>query len=389
MKSESQKKDKPGKIEHVDIAQGKFFITNPSLLSLLWSAILVFGGIIFILYFVDVGYFPELDFASATYLLATVAFTGMFVLAWLCAAIVLPGYIWYGLLQEQSAQKETSNDSDKKVPKEVLTQYILPAGALAGLSWVYFFWEHLVKAAWYQYWISGFFLTIGLVFAYLVKKSGDARRKEGSPNGYLWVLKLMALVVFFAAWFVFVILIVQARSEFLDVVMNSFSALLLLLMTNLLIANPPKGLIGTNNSCLKHGICRSFAIAAICLVFLFAIGHIWPVIPNAIMRNYKLGGAVDVCLIVSSNGKAVFAATTDGSTSIVVESDNGSRDLWRVNNVKLLSRIGQDWLFVSDDNKIRFTIPKKDIVSLIFMQGEKGGSSDYSNRNSSTPSGDL
>lgn len=64
----------------------------------LWSAATLFGGLIFVIYFYDIAYMPELDIMSLSALVFAAVFAGMFVIIILSAAFVLPSIIWSGWL---------------------------------------------------------------------------------------------------------------------------------------------------------------------------------------------------------------------------------------------------------------------------------------------------
>lgn len=66
----------------------RYILSN--LLSVIWSVSLFVGGLIFWVYYLSIGYFPDLDFDSSLLLLAVAALTGVGLIVYLSVGIMYP-----------------------------------------------------------------------------------------------------------------------------------------------------------------------------------------------------------------------------------------------------------------------------------------------------------
>jgi len=84
-----------------------------NLLSVIWSASLLVGGLIFWLYFFQIQYFPDLSFGESGLLLPLAAITGVFFLLLMAFMFMLPYFIRWVML---GSVKWGSNEKDIAKP---------------------------------------------------------------------------------------------------------------------------------------------------------------------------------------------------------------------------------------------------------------------------------
>jgi hypothetical protein len=72
-----------------------YFVSNvAATVAIVWSVVLFVGGMIFLVYFASIGFMPELDVKASITLLATSAFTGIWLLALLSLYLIGLGWSW-------------------------------------------------------------------------------------------------------------------------------------------------------------------------------------------------------------------------------------------------------------------------------------------------------
>lgn len=74
---------------------GKYFYEN--IASIFWSAILLIGGVIFVIYYALIGYMPEFDLKSSVTITAAASITSILIILMTLVMMVFAGSFWGGI----------------------------------------------------------------------------------------------------------------------------------------------------------------------------------------------------------------------------------------------------------------------------------------------------
>lgn len=119
-----------------------------------WSAWWVFvllGSLVFLIYYASIGYFPEFNLSTSITLIGTAAITFIVIMAVLIATMIMPGFIWGTIYENDSKVFSVTEIKDKE------NQY-LRSGIVFTISWVVWF---AIFPTFYMHWRLGI-SSIGL-----------------------------------------------------------------------------------------------------------------------------------------------------------------------------------------------------------------------------------
>lgn len=104
MDNEKNHKEDQGEVNKNDCLSKRlvnYFVDNP--IKIISMAIMFFGGLILLMYFIRIGFMPDIDFKSSTSLIYAVALLGMFFSSYMMLMMVVPGLVLF------RAKKATKN----------------------------------------------------------------------------------------------------------------------------------------------------------------------------------------------------------------------------------------------------------------------------------------
>jgi hypothetical protein len=337
------------------------------LVILAWNAFLLFGGLIFLLYFVSVRYLPDLNLKDSAFLLAVAAVTGFFFVGVMSTGLIFPGVIWSSLVESRSFRALWPGDQTKRMRRAALFlgAPLMTLGAVFSLS------LHVREKDWYLFTLGSIpaIFLFGLLLAaplFYVRRRKLIRRAwrlgvaESSRKSLLislrqsfnyWLLYFLSCLFFFVP---FVILYLVARRVAFENLWQRVVMLALLLafvvLFNVLAAVVPKG---------RNQIFWRALLGIVALFLLLIVCAAFSSISATVMRLYGLGNIPDVSIIVNKDGCTTFRQI--GLTPVCEINDT-----CRFDGLDIVSRLGNSYYLVGTDpqgHKTWFTVPSTFVIS--------------------------
>lgn len=97
-----------------------------AILPIIWQIILAFGGFVFLLFYVSIGFMPELDLTAIISLLSAASLIGVFFVLALAAYFVFPGWVLKGVVESDKFFKSMILPRDKISIGRLLIFYTVP-----------------------------------------------------------------------------------------------------------------------------------------------------------------------------------------------------------------------------------------------------------------------
>ncbi|CAB3804239.1 hypothetical protein LMG28614_05987 [Paraburkholderia ultramafica] len=145
--------------------EGKKFENLKEIVSLAWKGLLFLGGIFLLIFFLNVGFFPNIKLADLTATLAAVSMTGLLMLVIFAAAFVFPALMAHGSLARL-------NGAEEVVRKSAFL------GAVP--AWAFCLWLLKIDIWWKFGGTVGLLILLALGLTY--RKPQDAKDKPPSIN---------------------------------------------------------------------------------------------------------------------------------------------------------------------------------------------------------------
>jgi hypothetical protein len=334
---------------------------------LAWNAFLLFGGLIFLLYFVRIGYLPELNLKDSAFLLAVAAVTGFFFVASMSGGLIFPGVIWSSLVESRSFRALWPRDLTKRMRMAAL----FLGAPLAALGAVFSLSTHLREQDWYLFTLGsipviffvGFALAAPIFYVRRLKLVRRARRlgvAESLKKSLLislrqsltyWVLYFLSCVFFLVP---FLILYLVARRLVGENVWERVVMLALLLafvvLFNVFAAVVPRE---------RNQIFWRALLGVVGLFLLLIICEAVSSVSATVMRLYGLGNIPDVSITVNKDGCTTFRQI---GLNPVCEIN----DTCRFDGLVIVSRLGSSYYLGATDpqgRKTWFTVPSTSVLS--------------------------
>ena len=296
--------------------------SNPlSFMSAIWLAGLSIGGMFFLLYFLSINYFPEIDLSSATSFLIAMAITGTGLSILLAFYLIFPALFW----------REIVNDKNNKPSQSetFLLFILLPASTC---FWAEFrmIWPITIAA-------------ILLIISYLLIN-------RDKTDGWLCIYIVLNVFVFFVP----VLLAFDFNSDIHD---EEFIYLFTITLITIFIINYFIAVVPLKESRWQFYI----VIAVLFLLFITVVTHKTFLIPQTIVKVFKFGN-IDAPLVLDEQGCAIvksyksnpvasaasgvliistFGASTNKSNTTSEKS--ASTETCLISNIKILSKIGKEF----------------------------------------------
>lgn len=361
----------------------KKYITE-NILMVLWNGVLAFGGLLFLIYFWKIQYFPNLDMSSAVAFLAAAAITGLGLSVLLAFMLVFPG--WF--------HREILSDIDRPLFVDAAREYrrgllFFTAPMALGTA---VFWSIWKECDWY--------LPAVLIGAYVVLVivcevglKGIADLSAIKKLKLLLVSTINGLMFVVTSWFVVLILALQYERNLPEAdraVWEVFAAMTVIaIFVNALIARSGNWLWWFTP-----------AMSIFCLGLLLILSQQLTMIPSFAIRLLKLGDfSADLILDQQGNQIASQFIKPDATSALTADSaqSKGNKDAVKespssddcvVRSIKILSRAGAEYYLevqvpgkASQDTepkeklspKNRFIIPASHVLSWEAIEKGKEG----------------
>lgn len=324
----------------------KYFYSN--IASVFWSAFLLLGGGIFIIYYARIGYMPDFDLKSSVTITAAIAVTALLITIVLLGMMVLPGSFWGGVWRFLGSSSKLkcfwSVNDDKRNFLSLLVWFAIPLFSIY-LGVVFY----LYTSEWY--WLLIPFTVSFLFFIYLtinVEFSFLETFKE-------WLFLNIATVVAAFLFFLPLSLVFKLSTEGLTYI--NYLPLFLGALVSLFIVLI--NIASAMNEKDSVPYFKEFVLGASALFMVFFVFGKFDVIPFSVMSIYKFGNVEASELVLKKEGCELYE-------SLGLETSTNGYDICIVKDVLILSRLGKEsYLEVEKDGKasLRFTMPTSFILS--------------------------
>jgi hypothetical protein len=341
-----------------------------NLLSVMWSASLLVGGLIFWSYFFQIQYFPDLSFAEAGLLLPVAAITGFIYLLVLVPIFMLPYVFRWIMLKQIELELDVK---DRKIEKNAVVWHFLSILFLL-LCIIYF-----VFSKWILIFLIGFIGFIGLfanrnriglmldrivkVVNELLSYFGKSKKEEAMKQKILYIFSWVAsfivtggILCFFSA-IVKKITPIDNSDHFLD--LQFF--LIFIISGNLII--------GHYLESSKKSWWHVFFLVVWCFIFL-----LFSSFPKVAMYRFQFGSFTAERLIVDNKGCEILKSMELKPT---ICGKNGDLEGCYLKDIKILSRLGKVFVLEKeiDGKKYNFNIPKDQVLSWRILKKKANGES--------------
>jgi hypothetical protein len=364
-----------------------------NLLSVIWSASLLVGGLIFWLYFFQIQYFPDLSFDESVLLLLLAAFTGIFFLLLMAAMFMIP-YLFRWMMLKAYDSDSDGKDRHNWGPGEISWYFFSIYLAIVALfikflgddrynefvftesselSWIF---SHSKPVFWV---LIAIIFLFECVWCYLF----DFKKKCISKRKFLdSILSLVIVIVFssitaLTSFFSLIILIpIEQQTEAFEGVNPIYILAVFffwMMFTNAMYAYfqeyPEK----------RKSWVYLIPFLALLIIFFWAKD---PIIPKLVMKKFHLGSFPADRLILDKEGCKLLR-----NLGLKPEpKDKNDYDLNEcyLKDIKILSRLGK--IFVLEkkigSETFNFNIPKDHVLSWRIIKKEKANGESGKNKNS-------
>lgn len=350
--------------------------TFKNLLSVLWTASLLVGGIIFWLYFHNIQYFPDLDFDESVLFLLVAAITGGYILVITTLVFMSPYFFRWLMLLEQLKPSllilpSTPSDKEKASDNERIW-YFFSLFFVFYAYIIYFDLEYKFKNPWFSCGIPGLIIS-GIILGHfrvyslcnrikrlllwiknkVLRKSDEKNDKQEPKEINMfgpWIVSLLFLA-FIKIWFLDPLIEKMAPTDHSDQVILIILFLLTLGLVYLVV--------GHFLERLKR---PWWYVAPLALIFLSFIILLISSIPEVVMGKYKFGNFETRRLLVNKEGCAILENLE------LIPRPAKDQKTCHLKNIKILSRLGHSFYIEITETThqcipLRFTIPSKHVLS--------------------------
>lgn len=359
----------------------KYVFNN--LLSVVWTTVLVVGGVLFLGYSWAINYFPSsFDLSSTGALLAAISITGLVVTALSAFLLAIPGWFHREILCDIN-KSYLLNKEGKPINLILLLAMPMAIGATILWNW---------SQGYSWYWVLLFIVPFSIsIWIRSDSLGGELEKKSKKIITSLFVVILNGIVFIFTAWLIVLQFTSKFAHDYPELEMEAWGIFggmtLLAIVVNSIIAASGK----------NKWIFFAFAFALL-IVTLF-ISRQLSLVPEASMRLLQLGGVRNATLLVDQQGCQIVrrfgiiresSKLAPPSISAIETKDLvaniAASETCLIPSVIILSRIGPEYYLQVDLKKpsngkqlqqelpnstLRFVIPSSHVLSW-FAQSEGG-----------------
>lgn len=318
-----------------------YFYSN--VVTIFWSAFLLFGGGIFVAYFAHIEYMPDFDLKSSVAISAAAAITALTITAVLLVVMVLPGAFWGSTWGSSSTLKNYWTDSEGSRTFIGLTLWFaIPLASIYGAAIVGFF------VGWYAFLIVIAVFILYFLFVAFVRKLGY--RVSAKEIFTLFYATIVASVIIFTPlWLVLSLSLHEEASLKLPYWLASLLSICFIIFVNVLAATNPKNI---------KPFYWYLGLSVTTLFVIFASFERFHRVPVRVMELYKFGNIVTTDMILRKDACKAFRALEIS----IMEKDE---DTCVAKEVVIMSRLGREAYLRhgSEVDGVKFIIASSDIIS--------------------------
>jgi hypothetical protein len=335
----------------------KYIMSN--LLSVIWNASLLVGGLIFWIYFFQIQYFPDLSFAEAGLLLPVAAITGFFYLFFLTPIFMLPClFRWLMLKQIESEPDRKDEQEGKRAVREFL-MYFFSIFVLLLLIISYIF----------SQWILFFGIIILGLIVLFVNSNRIGFKFDRIKQGVSWFLSVFRQKKVYISLWIFTFITTSTLLNFFSDIVKKIAPIddfnhflyLLLFLVFIIFGNL---ILGHYLESFKRSWWHVFFFAIWCFIFL-----LFSSFPKVVMHRFHFGSYTAERFIVEGKGCKILDNMDIEHISINSEKTKdimGDSRVCCLEKIKILSRLGHVFVLeriIDNGQTVIFNIPKKYVLS--------------------------
>jgi hypothetical protein len=291
---------------------------------------LLFGGLIFFIYYYSIEYIPSFNLITSVQLLVTASVTGLLIVSSIIAMLILPSFFWEKAINKNEGLIFVGIDRSQRI----LIFFAIPMLFVNGSIIASFYSQKVWILTFNILWLVGLGIYILIV------------NKQNSKNinlywSYFGFLALSAYYTVTSILPIFVLSFIFFETS-VEQVIKSISincAILLVIVTtiNIIILFKPEkiGFIYWNS-----------VLGLVSFVMITTLTNTAATFPKAIMRTYKLGNIKVSSLVLDKQGCTIvnesmkFHQAKDKKGEILKFEINN--DICTVPDVLILSRLGEE-----------------------------------------------
>ena len=321
----------------------------------LWLMSLFVGGMIFLVYFALIGFVPELDAKTSITLLATSAFTGIWILALLSLGLLGPGWSWRRSTNNNEKLQVLWRKGEKFVWWRAMLWVALPfVGIEAGSLILY------SLSAWHGlniWWVNAPLILIlfipSLVVVFFWKKLLGTRRWFVASDLLRGFLISTGAVLFL------LLMLYMFSRQVLDL---SNTTAVIVFLVGMVLSTLLNAIIATMP---LVPIRRLVVVSLALLVIIFTVLNTWTSVPKLVMNTYKFGNLPNVFLVLDEIGCTIAQYHKLKVTPPPTAAPSSNQKTCSL-DIMIHSRLGNTYYLEAsrtDGSNVRFTIPSQNVLS--------------------------
>jgi len=374
-KSKSNSRELPENFEKIR----QFLFKNPFLF--LWNVGLLLGGFIFVLYFYEIHYLPNIDGSEWLYLLPIIAVTGVAVLVFMGVMFLLPCFFrWYvNVLFGNANKEEAREEKESEIKKEIVIYHLtVTMPVLIWMLLAFFFYSSINSS------LSAIVLWLVSVLIPLVLyvfRSGVL-----SLYGRRNIISLIISWVLSSLIFLYMMLkIIESSAPIFLPGLSKFPEwlgyfvyVILVIMISICVVFLNIFITQVNENLVRiNGIFEIFGFLLLFFLVLIFVAVLYrdPTVPKLVMSIYKVGGFSPDRIILDEKGCKIFEKILceSGKNENKCQMGCEIKELHVLKNITILSRLGSEMLLQYDNH--RFLVPKSSVISWSDISPSKTGKS--------------
>lgn len=323
-----------------------------------WIGGWLVGVAIFLSYYMRIGYMPDFDVSSLSFVLLAAALIGTLVVVLISVYVVLPALVWqWRVLGRKEYEPFLFSCENSRSIRLWFGAPFVPT-LVSGLAafYLYFFWEK-----------TGFYVAVvfavGLLFSIAWLWRGLKQKGiVGWRFNVKFVASWMLCWLMFILPFYFIVLIVARANVDLPVAEQGWRSLyiiplaILAMMASVMALDPYQSPTFSSFPVKLRRVAQFMVVGGFFTLFLFLNPGTWHVLPNAVMRALGLGGDVPVTVVFSTEGGRAASAL-----GMVQEAPGGNA---APVSLLLRSRLGTEYVFAQKGSRFQYILPKAAVTGM-------------------------
>lgn len=326
---------------------------SSNLLLPVWILFLFFGGAIFLIYYAQNNFLPDLDANAIVTLLAVASVTGGIFLLSISAGLIIPGLFWSLCVVRVERFAKLWRGRGVRAKKRIAITFLtmsIPFGLLASADSL---WG--LKLSWFILGLFGSCIIASILIRLLIRQRRWGKRRTKLRWWDYLILGVLGTIawLFCALPFGFVLKLASNQGQRLNDwnwIVTVLFTLVFVVIINTLIPILSKG---NRSAVWITGI--TLATSLIVLISLNAS----TTLSAAVMRQYSLGGISNVTMVLNQQGCETLEML--GLKTACAQNDGACR----VDQIQIISRLGSSYYLSLNQNgrTIEFTLPNSAIIS--------------------------